>query len=274
MMEFIKVIILGIIQGITEWLPISSTAHLLLFDKWVGLNMYTDPLLNENFFNLFLVVIQFGSIFAILFMYSKRLNPFDASKSRKAKNATIRLWLKLAIGCIPTVVVGLLVSNFVDKYFHAAWVIAVMLIVYGILFIMVEARPQPTRIKTLGQIDYLTALKIGCAQTLAIIPGTSRSGSTIMGSLLLGVDRSVACEFSFFLAIPVMFGASVLKLFQYAAGITWVGWLSVILGMGVSFIVSLFAVKYLLEYIHHHDFKAFGIYRIVLGVIVLISMLF
>lgn len=273
-MEWLKIIILGIIQGITEWLPISSTGHLLLFEHWVGLTMYEDPLVNADFFNLFLVVIQFGSILAIVYLFFKRLNPFDPRKTVKAKRSTIRLWIKLIIGCIPTAVIGLLLNDFIDRYFHTSFVIAVMLITYGIAFIVVENHPLPEKVHTLDQLSYGTAFKIGCAQTLAIVPGTSRSGATIVGSLLLGVNRTVATEFSFFLACPVMLGASLLKVFSYGAGITWIGWVAILLGTAVSFVVSLFAVKYLLYYIRKHDFKVFGYYRIILGLIVLLTVFF
>ena len=273
-MEWIKVIILGIIQGITEWLPISSTGHLLLFEHWVGLTMYDDPLLNADFFNLFLVVIQFGSILAIVYLFFRRLNPFDPRKTQKAKRSAIRLWIKLIIGCIPTGVIGLLLNDFIDRYFHTSFVIAVMLITYGVAFIVIENHPITEKVHPLDQLSYGTAFKIGCAQTLAIVPGTSRSGATIVGSLLLGVNRTVATEFSFFLACPVMLGASLLKVFSYGAGINWVGWLAILLGTFVSFVVSLFAVKYLLVYIRKHDFKAFGYYRIILGLIVLLTVFF
>ena len=264
--DLIKTIILGIVQGITEWLPVSSTGHLILFDSlW--------PLTPPEFFNVFKVVIQFGSILAVLFLYFKKLNPFDPSKSNKQKKDTFSLWGKVIVGVIPAGIIGLLLDDIIDGYLSANFVIAITLIAYGIIFIIVEKNPKPVTINKLEQLDYLTSLKIGFFQCLALIPGTSRSGATILGVLHCGCSRYVASEFSFFIAIPVMAGASLLKIVKYIMGFGFFSFSQLVLliiGTFISFIVSIFAIRTLLNYVRKHNFTVFGYYRIALGIFVLL----
>ncbi|MSS02012.1 undecaprenyl-diphosphate phosphatase [Floccifex porci] len=264
--DLIKTIILGIVQGITEWLPVSSTGHLILFDSlW--------PLTPPEFFNVFKVVIQFGSILAVLFLYFKKLNPFDPSKSNKQKKDTFSLWGKVIVGVIPAGIIGLLLDDIIDGYLSANFVIAITLIAYGIIFIIVEKNPKPVTINKLEQVDYLTSLKIGFFQCLALIPGTSRSGATILGGLHCGCSRYVASEFSFFIAIPVMAGASLLKIVKYIMGFGFFSFSQLVLliiGTFISFIVSIFAIRTLLNYVRKHNFTVFGYYRIALGIFVLL----
>ena len=264
--DLIKTIILGIVQGITEWLPVSSTGHLILFDSlW--------PLTPPEFFNVFKVVIQFGSILAVLFLYFKKLNPFDPSKSNKQKKDTFSLWGKVIVGVIPAGIIGLLLDDIIDGYLSANFVIAITLIAYGIIFIIVEKNPKPVTINKLEQLDYLTSLKIGFFQCLALIPGTSRSGATILGGLHCGCSRYVASEFSFFIAIPVMAGASLLKIVKYIMGFGFFSLSQLVLliiGTFISFIVSIFAIRTLLNYVRKHNFTVFGYYRIALGIFVLL----
>lgn len=266
LINIIKTLFLGIIQGITEWLPISSTGHLILFDSiW--------PIEPASFFEVFKVVIQFGSILAVLVLYKQKLNPFDARKSSIKKRQTLQLWTKVLVGVIPAGVIGLLVDSIIEQYLSANFVIAVALITYGIIFILVEKHPRKETIKTLEQVDYVSALKIGFFQCLALIPGTSRSGATILGGLYCGCTRYVASEFSFFIAIPVMFGASLLKVVKYFIhyGLFSFGQLFLlVLGTFVAFLVSLFAIKALLNYVKNHDFTVFGWYRIILGIFVIL----
>lgn len=264
--NIVKTILLGIIQGITEWLPISSTGHLILFASiW--------PLEPATFFEVFKVVIQFGSILAVLVLYYQKLNPFDKRKLFKKRKQTLQLWSKVIVGVIPAAIFGLLLDDIIEGYLSANFVIAVALIAYGIIFILVEKNPRQEKIETIEQVDYLSALKIGCFQCLALIPGTSRSGATILGGLYCGCSRTVASEFSFFLAIPVMFGASLLKVIKYfiKVGLFNFGQLFLLLlGTFVAFVVSLFAIKALLNYVKSHDFTIFGWYRIILGIFVII----
>ncbi len=264
--DLIKTIILGIVQGITEWLPVSSTGHLILFDSlW--------PLTPPEFFNVFKVVIQFGSILAVLFLYFKKLNPFDPSKSNKQKKDTFNLWGKVIVGVIPAGIIGLLLDDIIDGYLSANFVIAITLIAYGIIFIIVEKNPKSVTINKLEQLDYLTSLKIGFFQCLALIPGTSRSGATILGGLHCGCSRYVASEFSFFIAIPVMAGASLLKIVKYIMGFGFFSFSQLVLliiGTFISFIVSIFAIRTLLNYVRKHNFTVFGYYRIALGIFVLL----
>ena len=260
--SIVKTILLGIIQGITEWLPISSTGHLILFASiW--------PLEPTTFFEVFKVVIQFGSILAVLVLYYQKLNPFDTRKSPKKRKQTLQLWSKVIVGVIPAAIIGLLLDDIIEGYLSANFVIAVALIAYGIIFILVEKNPRQEKIETIEQVDYVSALKIGCFQCLALIPGTSRSGATILGGLYCGCSRTVASEFSFFLAIPVMFGASLLKVVKFGFDFTGTEITILLLGMAVAFFVSILAIKFLIGYIKKHDFKAFGWYRIVLGIVVL-----
>lgn len=265
--EICKAILLGIIQGITEWLPISSTGHLILVDKiWP---MTSSP----EFFEVFKVVIQFGSILAVLILYFHKLNPFSPRKSSQEKQETFALWKKVIVGCIPIVIVGLPLDMILEDYLSGEFVIAATLILYGIAFIVIENRPQRPTMRTLEDLSYRAAFLIGCFQVLAAIPGTSRSGATILGAVLLGCSRYVASEFSFFLAVPVMAGASGLKLIKYFLNVgmfTGSEWVLLLIGTFVSFVVSVFAIRMLLSYIRKHDFKIFGVYRIVLGLIVLV----
>ncbi len=264
MLEALKVIILGIVEGITEWLPISSTGHLILVEEFVHLN------LSEEFVEMFNIVIQFGAILAVILIYFHKLNPFAKDKSQKQQMLTIQLWVKVAIATIPAMVFGVLFDDYVDAHFMNAYVVSAMLILYGIFYIIVEKRnagkiPAVTK---LTQLSIPMALAIGGFQVLAIIPGTSRSGATILGGLLIGASRSVAAEFTFFLAIPVMFGWSALKMIKFGFAFTAQEFILLILGCVVAFGVSVFAIKFLMQYIKNHDFKIFGYYRVVLGAIV------
>ena len=263
--DLIKTLILGIIQGITEWLPISSTGHMLLFNElW--------PLQPEEFFNVFKVVIQFGSILAVLVLYWNKLNPWSAKKPAKQKKSTWQLWIKVIVGCIPAGIAGLLLDDLIDSTLSAPFVIAVALIVYGIIFILVSRHPKKPTINTLDQLTYKDSLIIGCFQCLALIPGTSRSGATILGGLYEGCSRYVASEFSFFIAVPIMAAASLLKIVKFIlAGFSMSAFqiFLLIFGMLVAFIVSLFAIRALLNYVRNHTFAVFGWYRIVLGLLVL-----
>ena len=266
MLEILKAIIFGIVEGITEWLPVSSTGHLILMDELLKLKQ------GEAFFEMFQVVIQLGAIMAVVVIYFHKLNPFSPRKTSKQQMMTLQLWVKVLIGCLPAGIVGLLFNDVIDEYLYHWYVVAAMLIVYGVLFIVVENRqkgiePKVTRI---SQLTLPMLLIIGVFQMLAMIPGTSRSGATIVGALLLGVSRSVAAEFTFFLAIPVMFGASGLKLFKFGFHYTPMQVVILLVGVVVSFLVSIVAIKFLMKYIKKHDFKVFGYYRIVLGVIVIL----
>lgn len=268
MLEVLKVIILGIVQGITEWLPISSTGHLILVEQLIQLKQ------SEAFTNMFNVVIQFGSILAVVVIYFHKLNPFSPTKTEKQKKMTIQLWIKVVIGTIPALIGGVLLNDLIESKLSNAYVVALMLIVYGILFIVIEKRNETRepKVKRFSQLSVKTVLLIGVFQMMAMIPGTSRSGATIVGALALGVSRSVAAEFTFFLAIPVMFGASLLKGAKFLMNATMTSQEGVILvvGMVVAFAVSLVVIKFLMGYIKKHDFKVFGWYRIILGVIVLL----
>ncbi|RGT75267.1 undecaprenyl-diphosphate phosphatase [Ruminococcus sp. AF18-22] len=264
MLEALKVIILGIVEGITEWLPISSTGHLILVEEFIKLDV------SQAFIDMFNVVIQLGAILAVVVIYFHRLNPFSPRKTQKQKMMTMQLWIKVVIGSIPAGVVGILFNDFIEEKFNNSYVVAAMLILYGVLFIVVENyhKGKTPKINKISQLTIPTVLIIGVFQMLAMIPGTSRSGATIVGALILGTARSVAAEFTFFLAIPAMFGASLVKLRHFGLGFTGMEVFLLLLGMLVSFLVSIFAIKFLMKYIQNHDFKAFGYYRIVLGIIV------
>ena len=268
MLEILKVILLGIVEGITEWLPISSTGHLILVDEFVKLSA------SDAFKEMFNVVIQLGAIMAVVVLYFHKLNPFSSKKTKEQKVQTIDLWLKVVVACIPAAVLGILFDDWMEEHFHNYIVVSIMLIVYGVLFIIIENwnKKNKPSVTELSNLTYKTALLIGVFQVLSLIPGTSRSGATIIGALLLGVSRYVAAEFTFFLAIPVMFGASgikLLKFFMEGAGMT--GMEIAMLGVGcvVAFAISIIAIKFLMGYIKKNDFKVFGWYRIVLGVLVL-----
>lgn len=266
LIEIIKVVILGIVEGITEWLPISSTGHLILVDEFIKLQMTAD------FKEMFDVVIQLGAIMAVVVLYFHKLNPFSPKKRRKEKMETMQIWFKVVVAVLPSAVIGLLFDDWLNAHLYKPMVVALMLIIYGILFIIVENRNKRRRasIVDFEDLSYATAIGIGVFQVLALIPGTSRSGATILGGILLGCSRYVAAEFSFFLGIPTMFGASLLKLVKFGFAFTGQQLFVLILGMVVSFVVSVIAIKFLLNYIKNNDFKAFGIYRIVLGILVIL----
>lgn len=265
--ELLKVIFIGIIEGITEWLPISSTGHMLLFDVFVPLNM------SEKFKEMFFVVIQFGAILAVVAMFWKKMLPLKkTNKGIEFKPDIIMMWVHVAIACIPAAVLGLLFDDFLEAHFGNALTIAIMLILYGVAFILIEnynKKRKPT-IASVSQINYINALLIGCFQALSMIPGTSRSGATIIGALLLGVSRVAAAEFTFYLAVPTMLGASLIKLVKFGVDFTVNEVAALLIGMAVAFAVSLFAIKFLMDYVKRHDFKVFGWYRIVLGIIVIL----
>ena len=294
--DLLKSAFLGLVEGITEWLPISSTGHMILVDEFVKLNV------TEEFWNMFLVVIQLGAILSVCVLYFHQLNPFSPSKGKEGRRATWSLWGKIVVGCIPAAVIGLPLDDFMDEHFHNSYVVVGALIVYGIAFILIEnwrarlrsemvaERPHGAHfapgvtdelaekdsdfgaITSVDEVTYKTAIGIGCFQVLSLVPGTSRSGSTIIGGLLLGCTRAVAAEFTFFLAIPVMFGASLLKIVKFAlkgAAMSANEWGIMLVGLVVAFVVSLVAIKWLTGFVRKHDFKVFGWYRIVLGVVVL-----
>ncbi len=262
-MDYIKSILLGIIEGITEWLPISSTGHMILFNEITNTT--------SGFFatDVFLYVIQLGAILAIATLYFKKLNPFSPSKTKEEKKDTWTMWFKVIVACIPAAVIGLLLNDFMEN-FENWYVISATLIIYGILFIVIENKNKTAKINELNDLSYKTAILIGLFQVLSIIPGTSRSGSTILGAMLLGTSRSLAAEFSFFLAIPVMFGVSFLKLVTNDYVMAGNEWIILILAMVVAYVVSMLAVKFLTNYVKKHDFKVFGKYRIALGIIVIL----
>ncbi len=269
-LEFFKAVIIGIVQGITEWLPISSTGHMILVDEFLKLHV------SKEFMDMFLVVIQFGSILAVLVLFFHKLNPFSPRKSTQEKRQTLGLWGKVIVGSIPAAVLGLLFNDLLTEYLYNYQTVALMLILYGILFIVLENRNRKRRprVNTLDQLDYKTAFAMGAFQVLAMIPGTSRSGSTILGAMFIGTSRYVAAEFSFFLAIPVMFGASGLRIVKYGLdtgfAISPTEWMVLLTGLVVAFVVSLVAIRFLMGFIKKHDFKPFGYYRIVLGILVLL----
>ena len=270
--ELLKVIFLGIVEGITEWLPVSSTGHLILVEEFIKLNV------SEAFWEMFMVVIQLGAIMAVVVLYFKELWPFQNQK--KAKGALERyvktdkmiMWFKIVVSCIPSIVIGLPFNDFIEAYFNNYLVVSIMLIVYGIFFILIENynKKRTASINSVVEIGWKTAFLIGVFQLLAVIPGTSRSGATIIGGILLGTSRTVAAEYTFFLAIPTMFGASLLKLVKFGLNFTGTEAIILIVGTLVSFVVSILAIKFLMGYIKKHDFKVFGWYRIALGIVVLL----
>ena len=292
--EILKAILIGVVEGVTEWLPISSTGHMILVDEFVKLDV------SSTFLELFLVVIQLGAIMAVLILYFHKLNPFSSKKTDVERRSTWRLWGMVVIGCIPAAAIGLTLDDFFNEHFYNAWTVAIALIVYGVVFIVLERRNRARvaaarrrltegaqgnaqgddfdedslfRVRTVDDIDWKTALKIGCFQMLAIIPGTSRSGSTIIGGMLCGCSRTAATEFTFFLAIPVMFGWGVLKTIKYIAELGLVMSATeiavLVVGIATAFVVSVISIKFLMGYIKKNDFTAFGWYRIVVGLVVL-----
>lgn len=268
--EILKVIFLGIVEGITEWLPVSSTGHMILVDEFIKLNM------TPEFMEMFFVVIQLGAIMAVVCLFWDKLFPFEFKGGFKIKADTMNLWFKIVVACLPAAVIGLLFDDVIDEYLFNPMTVALMLIVYGVLFIVVENRNKGRRpiINDLTQITYKFAFMVGVFQLLALVPGTSRSGATIVGAILIGASRYVASEFTFFLAIPVMLGASLLKIVKF--GFDFTGAEAITLGTGtlVAFFVSILAIKFLMGYIKKHDFKVFGWYRIVLGIIVIAYFMF
>ena len=267
--EILKAILFGIVEGITEWLPVSSTGHIILLDEFIYLAG------SEEFKSMFDVVIQLGAIIAVIVLFFSKLNPFDARKNEKQKTMTWGLWFKVCVAILPSGIVGVLFDDWMDAHLHNGIVVALMLIAYGIAFIFVERRNEglTPKINSVWAIDLRTAILIGCFQCLSLIPGTSRSGSTILGAILLGVGRGAGAEFSFFMAIPTMVGASAIKLLKFlmsGVGATGTEIAVLIVGCVVSFIVSLLVIKALMEYVRKHSFASFGYYRIGLGAVVLI----
>ena len=269
-MEILKTLLIGIVEGITEWLPVSSTGHMILVDEFVKLKV------SPEFLKMFLVVIQLGAILAVVCLYFNKLNPFSGKKSKTQKIETFNIWGKVIVGVIPAAVAGLLLDDFMDAHFYNWQTVSLTLIIYGILFIVLENRNKNKafKIKSFKHLNYKTAFTIGCFQILSLVPGTSRSGSTILGAMLIGTNREIAAEYSFFLAIPVMFGASFLKVLKYIleTGFTIsTNEIQILLtGLISAFVVSILAIKFLIKYIKKNDFKAFGIYRIILGIIVVL----
>ena len=268
MIEILKAVLFGIVEGITEWLPVSSTGHIILLDEFIRLNA------TEEFKSMFDVVIQLGAILAVIVLFFHKLNPFAPSKSAPEKKQTWDLWFKVIAAIIPSGVVGVLLDDWMDAHLHNGIVVSIALIVYGIAFILVERKNQgrTVAVNTVYDITYKTAILIGLFQCLSLVPGTSRSGSTILGAILIGVGRSAGAEFSFFMAIPTMLGASAIKFLKFmltGVGITGMEIAVLIVGCVVSFIVSLLVIKGLMDYVRRHSFSAFGVYRIVLGIIVL-----
>ncbi len=268
-LEVLKSVFLGIVEGVTEWLPVSSTGHMILVDEFIKLNV------RPEFLELFLVVIQLGAICAVPILFFRKLWPFGKSKTNEQKNKTWQLWFKVIVGVLPAAVVGVLLDDFLDEHFYNYIVVAIALIVYGILYIVIEKTKQNKEFKVVNVYDlsYKDALVIGGFQMLSLIPGTSRSGSTILGGMLTGVSRTASAEFSFFMAIPVMVGASLLKILKfvldgYSATANEI--ILLLVGMAVSFTVSLLTIKFLMNFVKKHSFTAFGVYRIILGVTVVV----
>ncbi len=262
LIELLKSLLLGIVEGITEWLPISSTGHMILVNEFIGNEGFTSS-------DLYIYVIQLGAILAVVTLYFHKLNPFSPKKTAAEKADTWQMWFKVIVACIPAGVIGLALNDFMDKFEN--WcVVSATLILYGIAFLFIEKKGRKTTTTTIRGLSYKTALLIGAFQVLSIIPGTSRSGSTILGAMILGCSRAVAAEFSFFLAIPVMFGVSFLKIVTNDVAMTGGDVAALLLGMAVAYIVSLAAIRFLMDYVKKHNFKAFGVYRIVLGVVVIL----
>ena len=268
MIEFLKAVLFGIVEGITEWLPVSSTGHLILLNEFVKLDV------SEAFYEMFQVVIQLGAILAVIVLFFHKLNPIAPKKTAEQKKNTWQLWFKVVVAVLPSAVVGLLLDDWMDEHLYNYIVVAIMLIVYGVAFLLAEKRNSKAECKVtdVAELDYRTAILIGAFQCLSLIPGTSRSGATILGGIILGVSRPAAAEFSFFLAIPTMLGASALKLLKFMLeGVQATGTeiMVLITGCVVSFIISVLVIKGLMEYVRKHSFSVFGIYRIVLGIVVL-----
>ena len=273
LLEFLKVIFLGVIEGITEWLPISSTGHMLLVDEFLQLNA------SDEFKEMFFVVIQLGAILAVVLLFWKKMWPFRLGENKRTvvvRKKVFSVWFKVIVACVPGAIVTLLFDDFIEAHLHTPFVIAAALIVYGIAFIVVEKhnRTRKPSIRKLSEIDYKTALLIGLFQVLSIIPGTSRSGATIIGALIIGVSRTAGAEFTFFLAVPVMFGLSFIKLLKFGLAFTGTELAILLVGSVSAFLVSLFVIKFLMSYIKKHDFTVFGWYRIALGIVVILYFAF
>ncbi len=267
--EILKAILFGIVEGVTEWLPVSSTGHIILLDEFIKLKVSAD------FMEMFEVVIQLGAILAVILLFFHKLNPFSPRKNTQQKQKTWQLWFKVVVAVLPSAVIGLLLDDWMDAHLYNYIVVAIMLILYGVAFLFVERlnEKRALKVKNVYDIDYRTAILIGCFQCLSLIPGTSRSGATILGAILLGVGRSAGAEFSFFLAIPTMLGASALKLLKFlleGAEATGMEVTVLIVGCIVSFLVSFVVIRELMEYVRKHSFRVFGVYRIALGVVVLL----
>ena len=263
--ELLKAVILGIVEGITEWLPISSTGHMILVEEFIRLKA------SPEFMEMFRVVIQLGAIMAVVILYFHKLNPLAPSKSLRQKKETMSIWYKVIIGILPAALIGIPLDDWLDAHLYNYQTVAVTLILYGILFIVIENRNKKrlARIENFKELSYKTAFLIGMFQVLSLIPGTSRSGATILGGILLGASRSIAAEYSFFLSIPVMFGASAIKLMKFGFAFTLEELMILLVGMVVAFVISILAIRFLMGYIKRNDFKVFGWYRIVLGILVL-----
>ena len=273
LLEFLKVIFLGVIEGITEWLPISSTGHMLLVDEFLQLNA------SDEFKEMFFVVIQLGAILAVVLLFWKKMWPFRLGENKRTvvvRKKVFSVWFKVIVACVPGAIVTLLFDDFIEAHLHTPFVIAAALIVYGIAFIVVEKhnRTRKPSIRKLSEIDYKTALLIGLFQVLSIIPGTSRSGATIIGALIIGVSRTAGAEFTFFLAVPVMFGLSFIKLLKFGLAFTGTELAILLVGSVSAFLVSLLVIKFLMNYIKKHDFTVFGWYRIALGIVVMLYFAF
>lgn len=265
LIELLKAVFLGIVEGVTEWLPISSTGHMILVEEFIHINA------SDAFMEMFRVVIQLGAIMAVVLLYFQKLNPFSNKKSKKEKMDTVKIWYKVIIGVIPAGVLGVLFDDWLDENFYNYLTVAIMLIVYGVLFILIENRNKNKhpKINSFEKLSYGTAFSIGIFQVLSLIPGTSRSGATILGAIILGTSRYIAAEYSFFLSIPVMFGASAIKLLKFGFDFTGLEIAFLLAGMISAFVVSIIAIQFLLKYIKNNDFKVFGWYRIVLGILVI-----
>ncbi len=273
LLEFLKVIFLGVIEGITEWLPISSTGHMLLVDEFLQLNA------SDEFKEMFFVVIQLGAILAVVLLFWKKMWPFRLGENKRTvvvRKKVFSVWFKVIVACVPGAIVTLLFDDFIEAHLHTPFVIAAALIVYGIAFIVVEKhnRTRKPSIRKLSEIDYKTALLIGLFQVLSIIPGTSRSGATIIGALIIGVSRTAGAQFTFFLAVPVMFGLSFIKLLKFGLAFTGTELAILLVGSVSAFLVSLLVIKFLMNYIKKHDFTVFGWYRIALGIVVMLYFAF
>ena len=263
--ELLKAIVLGVVEGITEWLPISSTGHMILVEQFIKLNT------SDAFQEMFRVVIQLGAIMAVVILYFHKLNPLSPRKSLQQKKDTMSIWYKVIIGMLPAAIIGIPLDDWLDAHLYNYQTVALMLVIYGILFIVIENihKGKNSRIQSFKDLSYGTAFLIGMFQVLSLIPGTSRSGATILGAIILGTSRTIAAEYSFFLSIPVMFGASAIKLLKFGFHFTGLELAILAVGTIVAFVVSIIAIRFLLGYIKRNDFKAFGWYRIVLGVLVM-----